>query len=283
MRGSKACAIAVRSPDRSILVEHQDLGSLYRSWLAKIPLLRGTLILWDALVLGMRALTFSANVQADEGKRLEGAPLTLTVILSLLLGVGLFFLLPAGAVYLAEILLDTHPAWSTLLEGMVRLGLLIGYLWAIGRVPEIQRVFAYHGAEHKTINAFEDGASVTVEAVKGYPREHARCGTSFLLTVVVISVVVFAGLGPLPLLTRFASRVLLIPIIAGLAYEYIRLAARLPSWPWIRVMVKPNLALQSLTTREPDADMIEVAIAAFNAMLACEETDPSKAPQVSPN
>jgi uncharacterized protein YqhQ len=165
-----------------------------------------------------------------------------------------------------EIALGVNPWVGNVLEGLVRLGLIVGYLWAIGFMPDIRRLFGYHGAEHKTINAFEAGAELTPPTVARFPIEHPRCGTAFLLTVVLFSIVLFALLGPLPLWARLLSRLLLIPVVAGLAYEYIRFTARHLAHPLVRLLVVPNLALQHLTTREPDERMLEVAIAAFNAM-----------------
>jgi uncharacterized protein YqhQ len=152
----------------------------------------------------------------------------------------------------------------------LRLALLIGYIASIGRIPEIARVYAYHGAEHKTIHAFEASRPLTVKEIAAFPREHPRCGTAFLLSLVVLSVIVFSLLGPMPLGLRLLSRVVLIPVLAGLAYEYIRWTARVGARPWARFLVLPNLALQRLTTREPDGEMIEVAIAAFEAMRKAE-------------
>lgn len=277
MRGAQVCAVAIRSPDQSIVIETQPLSSIYRSRITKIPFLRGLLILWDALVLGMRALTFSANMQVDEEEQLEGGQMILTLILSLIMGICLFFLLPAGAAYLVESFVHWGAFGSNMLEGLIRLILLLGYIWAIGFLPDIRRVYGYHGAEHKTINAFEAGEELAVDTVKQFPREHPRCGTAFLLTVIAFSILIFTALGPQPLLYRLASRVVLVPILASLAYEYIRLTARLMRFPWARPFVLPNLWLQRLTTREPDPQMIEVAIAAFNSMRQQEEgTDISR-------
>jgi len=154
----------------------------------------------------------------------------------------------------------------------VRLALLVGYIWAIGLLPDVRRVFAYHGAEHKTINAFEAGAELTPESVARFPLEHARCGTAFLLDVVVLSVLLFSLLGPLPWFWRLSSRVLLLPVLAGLAYEYLRWTANNRHRRWVRALIAPSLALQRLTTREPSPDMLEVAIRAFQAMQAAEQT-----------
>jgi uncharacterized protein YqhQ len=271
MRGSMTCAIAVRSPDGQITIETRELGALYRSKLTKIPFVRGLFILWDALVLGMQALTFSANVQVeDPDERIEGASLTLSILTGLSLGIGLFFLLPAGIAYLFESFLDI-PNWSTnLIEGLIRLGLLIGYIWGIGFIPDIRRVFGYHGAEHKTINAFEAGSELIPEKVQAFSREHPRCGTAFLLTVVIFSIILFSLIGPLSIWMRLASRILLIPVLAMLAYEYIRLSARFIDVSWAKPFILPNLWLQRLTTREPDLTMLEVAIKAFEEMRSKE-------------
>ncbi|MCH7588802.1 MAG: DUF1385 domain-containing protein [Chloroflexi bacterium] len=270
MRGQRIWAIAVRAPDQSIVIKSNQLNKLYQSKMAKIPFLRGLLILWDALVLGVEALTFSVNIQAGEDEKIEGAPMILTLVLSLSMGVGLFFLLPAGIAYLTEVALGFSGIALYIIEGGVRLALLIGYIWGIGNIPDIRRVYGYHGAEHKTINAYEAGAQLEVKAVATFSRLHPRCGTAFLLTVVILSIVLFALIGPLPIALRLLSRILLIPFLAMLAYEYIRFTARHIKSPWIKPLVAANLALQNLTTREPDEDMLEIAIAAFNQVLQGE-------------
>jgi uncharacterized protein YqhQ len=216
-------------------------------------------------------------VQTGEDEKLEGVQLYLTLGVSLALAVGLFFLLPAGVGHLAQQFLGWDAFWSNLLEGLIRLALLVGYIWMIGRVPDVNRVFSYHGAEHKTINAFEDGADLTPQCVASYPLEHARCGTAFLLTLVVFSVIFFSLLGSLPVGLRLLSRIIFIPVIAGIAYEYIRWTANHMNSALVRFMIKPNLALQRLTTREPSLDMLEVAIAAFQAMRAQEKPAPEPA------
>jgi uncharacterized protein YqhQ len=271
MRGQKAYAIAMRDPDGAIVLHKERLANVYRSRITKIPFLRGIIMLWDALGLGMHALTVSANTQTGEDEKLEGWPLFLTITVSLTLGVGLFFLLPAGVGSLAEHFLGWNVWWNNLLEGLIRLLLLVGYIWAIGLMPDIKRLFAYHGAEHKTINAYEAGAELTPESVARFPLEHARCGTAFMLTLVLLSILVFTALGPLPLFWRLASRVLLIPVLAGIAVEYIRWTANHLNSKVVQWMIKPNLALQSLTTREPDFAMLEVAIQSFNGMRQAEE------------
>ena len=266
MRGSKAVAIAMRAPDGNIALHVEKLGGIYKTRLAKIPFLRGLVLLWDALGLGMRALTISANTQSGEDEKLEGPALYFTLSLSLLFSVGLFFLLPATAGGLAEKYLAWSPWLGNLLEGVIRLLLLVGYVWLVGFIPDIKRVYSYHGAEHKTINAFEDDAELTPEIVAGYSREHPRCGTAFLLTLVLMSILLFSILGPMPLGWRLASRVLLLPFLSGLAYEYIKWTAGHLDSPFVQALIRPNMALQLLTTFEPDLEMLEISIASFNAM-----------------
>jgi uncharacterized protein YqhQ len=270
MRGTQSVAIAMRAPDNQIVVHSEPLSAVYHSKIAKIPFLRGLIGLWDSLGLGMRALTISANLQTGDEQKLEGPALYLTIGFSLVIGIGLFFLAPAWIGQLSENLLGLNAWWSNLIEGLIRLVLLVLYVWGIGQLPDIARLFAYHGAEHKTINAFEAGAELKPEIVAGYSVEHPRCGTAFLLTLVLVSVLVFGLLGPLPMGWRLASRVLLLPVLAGIAYEYIRWTAHHLDSKLVRLIVRPNLALQHLTTREPTLEMLEVSIGAFNAMYAKE-------------
>ncbi|HLF02383.1 MAG TPA: DUF1385 domain-containing protein [Anaerolineales bacterium] len=283
MRGSQALAIAVRDPKGEIQLNTKPLGNLYRGRLSKLPLVRGLLGLWDALGLGMQALTYSANIAAGEEVKVEGPTMWGTVALSLLFSIGLFFLAPAAAGAGVDYLLkDALGSVSTetagwvgnLAEGLIRLCLIVGYIWAIGFIPDIKRLYGYHGAEHKTINAFESGAPLTPESVAQFPLEHPRCGTAFLLVVVVLSILIFSLLGPLDWPVRLASRVLLVPVLAAIAYEYLRFTARYMSNPFIRAIVAPNLLMQRLTTREPDLKMLEVSIAAFEAMRKQEVGEP---------
>jgi uncharacterized protein YqhQ len=269
MRGREAVAIAMRAPNKDIVIHHEPLSKIYKSRIAKIPFLRGLIMLWDALGLGMRALTISAHTQTGEDEKLEGPALFITLGISLTFAIGLFMLTPAALGHLTESLLGqvSSATWvGNLVEGLVRLAILIAYIVVIGYIPDIRRVFAYHGAEHKTINAFEAGAELTPQNVRGFSLEHPRCGTAFLLTLVLISIIVFALLGPMPMALRLLSRVILLPLLAGLAYEYIRWTAGHITNPVVRLLVKPNMALQRLTTREPSDDMLEVSIAAFKAM-----------------
>jgi uncharacterized protein YqhQ len=270
MRGTNSVAIAMRNPQNIITIHKEPLSAMYKNKIIKIPFLRGMIMLVDALLLGTRALTISANTQTGSDEKIEGPVLYLTLFISLVIGVGIFFLAPAAFGQLSERFLGLNSWWGNVLEGLVRLGLLIGYIWAVGHIPDIRRVFAYHGAEHKTINAYEAGADLTPENVDKFSIEHPRCGTSFLLTLILLSVLFFSLLGPLPFGLRMASRIVFLPFLASIAYEYIRWTANHLDSNLVRMMIKPNLALQHLTTREPTKEMLEVAIAAFNSMRTSE-------------
>jgi len=261
---------------------------MYRGPMARLPFLRGLTMLWDNLVLGMRALMFSADVMAgsqsanaptesQSGAKMSETPASVfegpviwsTLAVAFVFAIGLFFLTPKLLSHLAERWLGS-PFWTLLVEGIIRLGLFVGYIWLIGFLTDIRRVFAYHGAEHKTINAYEAGAPLAIESVRQFTTAHPRCGTAFLLTVVVLSILLFAPLARLPLAWGLIGRVLLIPLIAMLAYEFIRFSARHIRNPLMRAIIAPNLALQSLTTRPPDDEMLQVAIAALNRVLEVE-------------
>jgi uncharacterized protein YqhQ len=270
MRGSRLMAVAVRHPDGHIVVQQEPLNAkLYRGPLVRIPFLRGLVKLWDGLGLGTKALMMSADVAVGDEASLSGPVAWGTVVLGVGLGIGLFMALPS---FLAGLVAPYLPSeWLTsLVEGIIRLLLIVGYVWVVGRLPDIRRVFAYHGAEHKTIHAYEAGKELNVEQVRTFTTAHTRCGTAFLLTLVVLTFLIFAPFGRLPLLWRLASRIVLLPVIAGISYEFIQLTARFADRPLVRLIAAPNLALQRLTTREPDDGMLEVAIAALKAVLAGE-------------
>lgn len=279
MRGATYVAAAFRLPNGEISVETEELSKVYQSRITKIPLLRGLVILWDSLGLGTRFLTLSANKQGSEEEKIEGSQLAITLVLSLAIAIGLFFVGPAAIGQGLEKLLKIPAGWGNIIEGVVRLIVVVGYIWIIGRTEDIRRVFAYHGAEHKTINAFETGVPLTPENVAKYSLEHPRCGTAFLLTVVVLSVIVFSAIGKLSFIWTLVSRVLLLPVLAMLGYEYIRWTANHLDSPVVRLLVRPNLALQKLTTNEPTPDILEVAIAAFNAMYALEHPEAISLPR----
>ena len=299
MRGKNAYSVAVRDPQDNIVIHTESLNPrIYDSFISRTPFFRGLTLLWDALGLGVKSLMFAADIAVPdeenekEPDRIDGEtgqviakdpadifeqPMMVgTVIFSLALSVGLFIALPAFLAELAVPAAEQH-IFSNLLEGAIKLTLIIGYVGLIGFVPDIKRVYGYHGAEHKTINAYEAGAELTPESVKRFPLEHPRCGTGFLLTVMLISILLFTlipqpdgGLG-IRLLFRIATRIVLIPVIAGISYEFLRFTAQRQDKLWIRVITKPNMALQKLTTREPDLDMLAVAIAAFEQVLHIDQ------------
>ena len=285
MRGRRVMAVAVRDPRGQVVLQTELLpGWFARNRLVRLPLVRGVLMLAGTLRLGMGALIFSANVAApgpaDAGEP-AAEPLSdrlvwSTLAVSLSFAVGVFFILPVVLVGLADQIIASALV-SNVLEGAIRLGLLVGYLVVIGRLPEIQRVFGYHGAEHKTINAYEAGAPLTPAGVRPFGLSHPRCGTGFLLVVVLLSIGVFALLGRPPLPVRLASRILLLPAIAAIAYEYIRFTAAFYHLAVVRRLAAPSLALQRLTTREPDDGMLEVAITALTRVLTAEAVAPPAA------
>ena len=281
MRGRQGMAVAVRAPNGEIAVYNEPIeltGLTAR--VRPLPFLRGVFLLWDTMLLGMRALVFSANVglgeedkqakkEGDDSKSKTDIALWGTVAVSILFSIGLFFVLPLAAVGF----IDRHISSSlvsNLIEGGIRLALLVGYMALLGRVGDIRRVFGYHGAEHKTINAYEAGDPLDVEHVRRHSISHPRCGTGFLLVVVLLSVLVFMLLGRPPLFWRIASRIVLVPVIAALAYEFIKWTAARYRNPIVRVLIAPSMALQRLTTRDPDDSMLEVAIVAFKRVLLAD-------------
>jgi uncharacterized protein YqhQ len=271
MRGKFGLAAAMRAPDGQIIIQKEPLKGIYTTGIRKIPFLRGILLLWDALGLGMKYLTLSANTQTGEDEKIDGPTLYLTLAATFAVAIAVFFVGPAMFSQWLEGVLGLSSWVGNLIEGILRLGLTVGYIWGVGRMQEIKEVFAYHGAEHKTINAFEDDAELTPEIVKRYPLEHPRCGTSFMLTLVLLSILLFASLGPLSFLWRAITRIIFIPILAGISYEYLRWTADHMHYPLVRSLSRPNLALQKLTTAEPSLEALEVSIAAFTTMLAQEK------------
>jgi len=270
MRGSRTMAVAVRHPDGHVVVKTEPLNEkLYTGPISRIPFLRGLIMLWDALGLGVKALNMSADVAVGEEASLSGPVAWGTMVAGLGIGVALFMALPS---YLAGLVAQHLPSeWLiSLIEGVVRLALITGYIGLISLLPDIRRVFAYHGAEHKTIHAYEAGVKLTVENVRPFTTAHTRCGTSFLVTTVLLTFLLFAPFGRLPLHWRIASRIVLLPVIAGVAYEFIRFTARFADRPWMRPLTALNLALQRLTTRKPNDRMLVVAIMALKAVLKSE-------------
>jgi uncharacterized protein YqhQ len=275
MRGSKALAVAVRDPKGHIVIHTEPVNaSLYNGRISRTPFLRGLAMLWDSLGLGMRALMYSANVSAGEiGVEFKGPLAWGTTAIALIFGMGIFLLVPRG---LSSLIEPTLGPWvSAIAEGFIRLLIFVGYIWLIGRMEDIARVFGYHGAEHKTINAYEAGLDLTVSNVQRQTVQHPRCGTAFLLTVVVFSIFLFAPLNVLlPYGLGLVMRIVLLPVVAMLAYEYIRFSARHLDNPIIHAITVPNLAMQKLTTREPDDTMVQVAIEALQKVLDSEQNRP---------
>jgi len=275
MRGVSTWAVAVRNPEGQIEVTSEPLkpwARRHRLW--RVPVIRGVVALGESLKIGFRALAISANAQLeedDEGKQEEigGWMWGLTIVLSLALAVGLFFVVPVGLTSLIKDQLgNAFLFW--LVEGILRTAIFIGYIVAISRLPDLRRVFEYHGAEHKTISCFEAEDELTPARAKLYSRLHPRCGTSFLLIVMVLAIFVFAPIGLPAWYWLLASRILGIPLIAGLSYEVIKWAGKNRRKRWVRAVMWPGLMLQNLTTREPDEDELAVAIAALEKVLAEE-------------
>ncbi len=263
IRGRSAMAIAVRNPQGEIVLHDERLPDTGKSW-KKWPFLRGIFGLWDTLNLGMRALNYSANVALGESEYKVGpAQMAGVVAVSVLFGIALFFVTPLLLVQLIRQLV-LAPWLQVLLEGLVRLGIVLLYFIAVSQMRDIKRVFAYHGAEHKAVNALEAGATLDVAGVRPFATAHPRCGTAFLLLVVVLSIPLFAPLGGLPLGWRLLSRIVLVPLLAGVSYEVMRLAAAHFDRPVVRALMAPALLLQRISARPPDDGMIEVAIAALN-------------------
>jgi len=270
IRGPRTMAVACRRPEGDIVVHKQEVLGVYTGALRRVPLVRGSIVMWETLALGMKALIFSSNVAlGEEEKAAESGPIWGTMVVSLGLVVAIFFVGPLLLTDWLDDQLGSH-FWVIVLEGLVRLGIVVAYVGLIGLMPDIRRVYQYHGAEHKSIHAMEHGDPLDAEHVQKYPTAHVRCGTSFLLTVVVVSIIVFAAVGDQDIWLRITSRVVLIPVIAAIAYEVIRLGGAFEQSPVTRALMWPNLALQSLTTRQPDDAQVEVALRALGEVLAAE-------------
>jgi uncharacterized protein YqhQ len=301
MRGQKNMAVAVRAPSGEIVVHQEPLNNaLYTNPVMRLPLLRGLVALWDALGLGTKALMFSANVALEdeaekkaasvdvqkEGAQVAsvqkgktqakaddsfGAVAWTGIVVALAFMVGIFFVLPVLAAGAFGLVTGNDSGLAhNLVEGVIRLALFLGYIWAIGFMPDIKRVFGYHGAEHKTINAYEAGVELTPENVQKFTLLNPRCGTTFLLIVMLLATVLFIAIGKLPFALTLVSRIVLVPVVATVAYEFIRLMANMYGNPVVRAILAPGLALQKMTTRPPDLTMLEVGIVALKAVLVAD-------------
>ena len=282
IRGRQSVCLAVRCTDGGIWTGQLSLSRIYNGRIRQIPLLRGVIILIETLLLGFRALSRSAEIamlppeaqpsqllEAPRASQKERAAMAVSMTVAMVLGVGIFFLLPLlGARSLDNFI--SSSLVSNLVEGVVRLIFLVGYIWAIGHLPDMRRVFAYHGAEHMTIHAHENNLPLDIKHIRQFPTAHPRCGTAFLLTVVLVSIIVFALLGHPPFWIAVISRLALVPIIGGISYEIIRLSGAHSRNPLARSLMLPGLLLQRLTTRQPDETQIEVAVAAMTQVLAAD-------------
>lgn len=268
MRGPKEIAMAVRLPDGTLDATHKRVPSIYNGRFRKMPFFRGVLVLLETLIIGTQALMYSAEKAAtgEEGQEMPKGALILAVVLSLGFSVLLFFVVPL----LISRSLDpyiTSDFVSNLVEGIVRMLIFVAYVAAIGLMPDVKRVFAYHGAEHRVINAYEAGIPLTPQSVREYSTSHARCGTSFIVVVLVMSILVLALLGRPPVLLAILSRVLLLPLIAAASYEIIKWSADRQGNLLVRSLTAPGLLLQKLVTRPPDDSQVEAAIAALQLVL----------------
>src|SRR4051794_23447425 len=279
MRGISTWAVAVRNPEGEVEITSEPLVSwAKRNRLYRVPIIRGVVALAESMKIGFRALAISANAQLDEDEQEEIGGFTwgVTIVFSLLLAIGLFFVVPVGATSLIKDQLGS-PFLFWLVEGVLRTAIFIGYIAAISRLSDLRRVFEYHGAEHKTISCYEAGDRLVPARAEIYSRLHPRCGTSFLLIVMVLAIFVFAPIGLPAWYWLVLSRILGIPLIAGLSYEVIKWAGRNRNKRWVRALMWPGLMLQNLTTREPDREQLAVAIAALEAVLAVENPEEAAA------
>ena len=280
MRGPKLVSTAVREPSGQISVKVDPVSSISDRYpILKKPMLRGVIALGESLILGLKSLSYSAQKAGDEDEQLSDKELVMTILFSLGLAILLFVIIPTAAAKYIDASF-TNPILLNLLEGGLRLGIFLVYIYGISRMKDIQRVFKYHGAEHKTIHAYEAGVELTVENVQKYSTLHPRCGTAFLLIVMVVSIIMFAFLGWPDLWLRILSRVILLPVVAGISYEIIRFAGKSQN-PLVHIAILPGLWLQKITTSQPDDDMVEVAIQALEAVLVediVSEPDPIVAP-----
>lgn len=275
IRGRQHMSVAIRRPDGRLFLRFEPLpGSFYDSPWARIPFLRGVLFLWENLLLGSRTLLLSARVaMGEEDAAVSSGAMWGMLVPAFLFAAAIFFVGPLAVTNWLDRYLSSSLV-SNLVEGIIRLLFFIAYIWGIGLMPDIRRVFAYHGAEHQAVNALEHGAALEPVSVRKYDTAHTRCGTGFLLNVLLLSIVVFALLGKPPLFLRYASRLVLIPAIAAIGYELLRLGADHSGKSWVKILLAPGLALQALTTRQPDETQVEVALAALKGAMSADAGQP---------
>jgi uncharacterized protein YqhQ len=274
MRAPDAWAVAARRPDGIIEAKRNELPALSaRNPLAKVPFLRGIFVLIEAMNLGFQALSWSAEKSGEEDEELGRKEIIFTMVIAVVGALALFVLAPAFAANWLKDLLGGNALLFVVIDGALRIGLIVGYIWLIGRTAEIQRVFQYHGAEHKTIHAYENGDPLDISSIQKYSPRHPRCGTSFIIIVAMVAFVVFLTLAPLPFGWQIAARILLIPVIAGISYEVLKAAA---GYRWVAWASQPGIWIQSITTKEPSDDQVEVAVASLLAALEPAEVEEVK-------
>jgi uncharacterized protein YqhQ len=271
MRGAGFWAIAVRRPDSTVHVESHEIDSVVlRVPLLGKPFFRGIIVLGQSLAIGMRALMVSANQSLEEDERLTPRQVALSIVLALALFIGIFIIGPTTLFAWFEGRTGSAGILTLMGEGVFRVAIFVAYLWLIGKTKDIHRVFEYHGAEHKTIAAFEHGDELQPELIDRYPKEHVRCGTNFLIIVMIITIFVFTLFGTPALVWRIVSRVIAIPIIAAISYEALRFGAKHPESLVMRSLMKPGIWLQRITTQQPDRSQIEIAVTSFRELLRRE-------------
>ncbi|MGI9667862.1 MAG: DUF1385 domain-containing protein [Acidimicrobiia bacterium] len=274
MRAPEAWAVAARRPDGVIEAQRNELPALSsRNKGATIPFLRGIFVLIESLSLGFRALSWSAEKAGDEDEEIGRKEIIITMVIAVVAALFIFVLAPAFAANWIKDLVGGNALLFVVIDGALRIGLVVGYIWLVGRNPEIQRVFQYHGAEHKTIHAYEAGDPLDIPSIQKYSPRHPRCGTSFIIIVAMVAFVLFLFLAPFPFVWQIIARVALIPVIAGVSYEVLRAAA---GSRWLAWASQPGMWIQSITTKEPSDDQVEVAVASLLAALEADAVEEVK-------
>jgi len=271
MRSKHFWALAVRKPDMTIYTKlFNDVSLTNKNKVLGFIFIRGIVALIESMALGFKALSYSANESTEEEIKFSKREMTLSIIMAVVFAVSVFFILPT---IIGRSFSEFFPnaIVYNLLEGLIRIGFFLIYILLVSQIKDIKRVFQYHGAEHKTIQAYENDEELKPEVVRKYSTMHVRCGTSFLIIVMIVAILIFALLGKQPMIWRIISRILLLPVIAGISYELIRLAGKFSKYKVVNILFYPGLLLQKITTREPDNDQIEVAISSFKKVIEAEE------------
>ncbi len=268
MRGKNLISVAVRRPDGGIsLMKEHIIPTSKKIKVLGLPFLRGTAVLADALYLGIKALSYSANEALGEEEKLNAWSMTVAFTMAIGMFILLFVFLPLSVAQITSKFYANNVIMFNLVEGLVRIAIFLGYIWIISLFPDIKRVFQYHGAEHKTIHAYENNVPLTPEEAKRYTTLHPRCGTSFLMVSMIVMIILYSFLGRPSFLIRFTSRILLIPVVVGVSYEFLRFSSDNLKNIFVKILIAPGLWLQKLTTKEPDEKQLEVAIEALKAVL----------------